>query len=101
MPNKRIPKKTHKKQLKNSVVSTKKSKRKSIPKSELSEEWMDAQDMKFLFKVTDNTLGNWRKCCIIIGSRIGRSYFYNKAQVQALLINNLGKGLLLFGFYFY
>lgn len=58
----------------------------------LSDEWMDAQDMKQLFKVGDNTLGNWRKWGILQGSRIGRGYYYNKAQVQALLIKNLGKG---------
>jgi hypothetical protein len=73
-------------------VSKKNAKSKPIPKLELSEEWMDAQDMKLLFKVTSNTLRNWRKWRIITGSRIGRGYFYNKAQVQQLLIKNLGKG---------
>ncbi len=102
MPNKRIPKKTNKKQLKKQVVSKKyiKENPSPVPASALSNKWLDAQDMKLLFKVTDNTLYNWRKWKIIQGSKTGRGYLYNEGQVHAMLINNLGKGLLLFGFNF-
>ena len=89
--------------LKKAIVSKKYLKENCVPApaSVLSNKWLDAQDMKLLFKITDNTLRNWRKWKIIQGSKTGRGYLYNEGQVQAMLINNLGKGLLLFGFDFY
>lgn len=61
-----------------------------LKKLENCDELLDAQDMKQLFKVGDNTLSNWRKRELIIGSKMGRGFYYHKAMVYGMLIKNLG-----------
>lgn len=97
MPKILNPKKKINKKFKKPVVLPKKI---PLSNADLTDEWMDAQDMKLLFKVKDSTLANWRKWSIIQGSKTGRGFLYNKGQIQAMLRNNLGKALLLFSFDF-
>jgi len=61
-----------------------------LKKLESCDELLDAQDMKQLFKVGDNTLRNWRMRKLIVGSKMGRGFFYHKAMVYLMLIKNLG-----------
>lgn len=61
-----------------------------LKKLESCDELLDAQDMKQLFKVGDNTLRNWRMRELIVGSKMGRGFFYHKAMVYLMLIKNLG-----------
>lgn len=63
-----------------------------LEKLQTTDEFLDAQDMKQLFKKGDNTLANWRKSGMIVGSKTGRGYVYHKAMVYAMLINTLPKG---------